>query len=470
MSTQTNGLPPFGCEMHLTETSGYVKRWSNAHIAPPKVVVVPNTEDDVVVALRYAQNHKLRVVVAGGGHAPFVPVSQETLYLDMRHFKSISLDKEASTVTVGGGVLVGELLPALTAQGFYTTLPYANSVGVVGSVMGGGNNPFNSLHGFVVDNVERAHIITASDGATHDISPSSSDGDERALFAALCGAGFGLGVVTSLTLRVYPLSALTLDEGDKVWQRRVIFQGAAVRDAARALLSLLPVRGPLAVALLYRRNPQTGAPIAVLVVHYFGPFAEAEKSDAARVLRAPEVTQKAVMAITAGVTVTEINALGKDAEARGGAKMLDSTFASSLDEDTIVALFENYVAFTDGRPDTWKSSASIAAWDTTKTIEMGSLKKKKGDFFQPRDRGLLLIQVSWSEKSEREEELKLHLADMRNIFLRGQSGPVMRFANNLSLPADLKEFYSADQIQELQKIKQRWDPTGLLWSPASGTV
>lgn len=470
-------LPPLPvkCKVILPSENDAVRdcldRWSDNSISLPAAVVVPDTEDDIITCLQYAQTHKLRVVVAGGHNAPFVPVTRHTFYLDMKNFQSLRVDETTTTVTFGGGMLTGQLLSHLAERGYYTTLPFSSAVGVVGAVLGGGNNPFTSLHGFMVDNVAQVRIITA-DGVAHDISPSSSNSDERALFNAVCGAGHGLGVISSLTLRIYRVSSLSLDEGDKIWQRQAVFPGANIRDAARTMASILPVKGSASVALIVARSPagspRPGAPVIVVQGLYFGPSAEAERWEGARVLGSPEVAEKAVMTATKGIPLIQMNDITKASEVHGGVKILDGTFVSSLDEDTIVALFERYLAFTEGRPDTWSSNIAIAAWDKTKILENGRSEERKGNLFEPRDRGVLVMGAMWSKEKDSETEGRKFLREVKETAMHGEPGRIITFANNLALPADLREVYSEDNIQRLEKIKQRWDSNGLFWSPAMG--
>lgn len=477
----SSSLPPLSltCDVKFPiqddNLHDHVVRWTDIHVSLPAVVVTPESEQNVIAATQYAKDNGLRVVVAGGGHAPFVPVTSKTLYLDMHHFKSVALDEASSTVTIGGGVLTGELLSSLLEKGFYTTLPNSSAVGVVGAVLGVGNGPFNSLHGLMADNVKSARIVTASnDGVSaRDVGLSSTD-DEKALFAALCGAGHGLGAVVSLTLKAYRLADLKLDGGDQIWQRRAIFPGPAVRDAAKTYVSLLPLKGPTAVTLLFARSPpgtpRPGSPIILLVGSYFGPATEAEASPVGSILLGSDVAAKAAMTVTEGVPLAKIHASTEPFNAPGGSKFLDGTFLHSINEDIIVSLFEKYVAFTDERPDLWSSYLAIAAWDNTKALELGSTPERKENFFVARDRSLLVLNAIWSKAggAETEAESETYVAGLKRIASSGESAPAISFANNLIFPATITDYYPQDKVEELQKIKERWDPAGLFWSPAMG--
>ena len=81
-----------------------VSRWSHNNITLPGLFVTPNTEDDIVDAIHYAKANGLKVVPVGGGHGTFVTTDSSTLYLEMKNMKSVTLDKNAGTAIVGGGL------------------------------------------------------------------------------------------------------------------------------------------------------------------------------------------------------------------------------------------------------------------------------------------------------------------------------------------------------------------------------
>jgi FAD/FMN-containing dehydrogenase len=102
-------------------------------------IITPETEDDIRAVLEYASKNGLQVFPAGGGHGSFVPITSKTLYLDLKKFNKVHVDKQAATVTLGGGAITKQLIQECTDHGFYTTWVNSQAVGVVGSILGGGN-------------------------------------------------------------------------------------------------------------------------------------------------------------------------------------------------------------------------------------------------------------------------------------------------------------------------------------------
>jgi hypothetical protein len=442
----------------------FVDRWSQSHVALPAASAVPACESDVVALISYAKEHDLKIVVAGGAHGAFVPITSETLYVDLRRLDSIEVNPSLETVTVGGGVLTGDLWNALASQGFYTCLPNSNGVGVVGAFLGGGGGPFNAVKGFFIDHAISVRILVAT-GQTLVLN-SRSNGDEEALWHAIRGGGHGLGVVTSLTVRVFRLANLSLDD-EKVWVRRIIFPATAIGIAASAYRKLHPLRGPISAVLIIARSPpgtsNAGAPVIVLAVSYFGPGSEAEKILAP--LFDSEILKGSLLHTTLHTNIRDLNDSTKAFDPHGGFKALESTFISSIDSSTIKSLFDNFIDLGNELPDSRQTSVVIAGWDPTVSIQNGNSKQGRQAFFEPRDRGYCVYQFAWWTKQDSLARMDSYLHLQMTTARDKEPGPVRRFANNLKYPSDLSETYSPEKIAQLRKVKSVWDHTGLFWNP-----
>lgn len=134
---------PLKCEVLVPkagdEPQSVTPRWSSSRLQLPAVVVVPSSEDDIVSAIQYGREKGLRVIPKGGGHGSFVPIDSKTLYLDLKNFNKVELDRDAGIVRIGGGAVVRDVIKVTTDEGFYTTWPNSNAVGMVGCILGGGN-------------------------------------------------------------------------------------------------------------------------------------------------------------------------------------------------------------------------------------------------------------------------------------------------------------------------------------------
>lgn len=192
-----------------------VPRWSLFGVSVPHAVVTPSSASDISAVIAHAIRHGLKIIPAGGGHGPFVPVSPQSIYLSLAKYKSIDLDEGVGTVTIGGGVLTGDVLAALGEKGWYTSVPSSDKVGLVGALLGGLHHPLIGKHGLGSDCVEQFTVIPfTADAQELVLSRHSKNEKERRLFNVLCGAGLGFGVVTSAVVRAWPIKTLNCTSED----------------------------------------------------------------------------------------------------------------------------------------------------------------------------------------------------------------------------------------------------------------
>ena len=104
-----------------------------------------------------------------------------------------------------------------------------NTVGAIPYFLGGGNNLFLATTGYASDNIIAARVVTASG----DLMSADSTNNED-LFWALRGAGVHFGLVTSVTVRTYPLSTLESPSG-ALWSEAFFFPLDRAAEVAEAV-------------------------------------------------------------------------------------------------------------------------------------------------------------------------------------------------------------------------------------------
>ena len=173
--------------------------WNVRFDRRPDLVVRCSTGGDVKAAVDHARETGMRLSVKGGGHSYAAnSVTEGGLLIDLSHMKAITVDSEAKSVVVEGGVTCGELDAATQAYGLATPTPTVSSVGVVGAALGGGAGYLTRRFGLTADNVVSVDIVTA-DG--RQVRASADDNPD--LFWAVRGGGGNFGVVTSMQLRLH---------------------------------------------------------------------------------------------------------------------------------------------------------------------------------------------------------------------------------------------------------------------------
>ena len=198
----------------LTQTSGWLDAWSSS---PSAYAVAAKSSADVVAAVNFAREHKLRLVVKGGGHSyQGTSNAADSLLIWTRHMDKIemhdqfvaegceAIQKAQPAVTIDAGVIwIRAYNEVTTRHGRYVQGGGCATVGVAGLIQSGGFGSFSKKYGLAAAGLLQAEIVTA-DGKLRTVNACQ----DPELFWALKGGGGGsFGVVTKLTLRTRELPA-----------------------------------------------------------------------------------------------------------------------------------------------------------------------------------------------------------------------------------------------------------------------
>lgn len=262
---------PFKCEATVPNSNqalhDVVPRWSETFVELPALILTPDCEGDIVDAIKYAKEHGLTVVAANGTCAPFVSITSKTLYLKLNKFNGVDLDVTSKTVRIGGGATTAEVIKTTTAAGYYTLWPNSNALGYVGCVLDGGSNTMDGLHWYMIDAVVSIQLITAA-GMKLEVGPFST-GKERELFNALCGAGFGFAVVTSVVMKAFHMVDLNLDN-NTIWTRRISLPANAIEIVAKTFADMQQVPIALTMTMVCTRSPPNSENLGTPVIMITG--------------------------------------------------------------------------------------------------------------------------------------------------------------------------------------------------------
>jgi FAD/FMN-containing dehydrogenase len=169
----------------------------------PDVILQADSTVDVVAAVSYARQRKLRIATRCGGHSMSACFLRDGgVLLDVSRLSWVQVDKERRRASVGPGVIGQGFNERLGREGLAFPTAGCGLVPLGGFLLGGGIGlNANSWGGMSTFNIEAAEVVTA-DGSVIQVSAKS----QPDLFWALRGGGPGLFfVVTKLHLRVYDL-------------------------------------------------------------------------------------------------------------------------------------------------------------------------------------------------------------------------------------------------------------------------
>jgi FAD/FMN-containing dehydrogenase len=174
----------------------------------PLAIIRPTSIDDVSAAVSFLSTNNIPFTIRSGGHDMHGrSMRNDAVALDMRLLNSVRIHsvaeseenereegKDVSTATVGGGILIGDLIAALQVEGFATPVGSLPTVGYIGWAMYGGYGAYSARFGLGVDQISGAKLVDAQ-GEVIDA--------DRELLKGIRGAGGAFGVVVELTARIY---------------------------------------------------------------------------------------------------------------------------------------------------------------------------------------------------------------------------------------------------------------------------
>ncbi|MEV7133554.1 FAD-binding oxidoreductase [Arthrobacter sp. NPDC093128] len=222
------------------------RRLFNAMIDRRPAVIAPcGTAGEVAEALKHARDNELAIAVRAGGHSVAgMSMNDGGLVVDVRPMKSIEVDPESRTVTVGAGVTCGEFDRATQQHGLAMTGGRVSTTGLAGFTLGGGSGWLERAYGFACDHLVSVDLVTA---AGELVTASAQENPE--LFWALHGGGGNFGVATSFKFALHDLGP-TVHAGLMLWP------GDAAHEISRGYRDLA-LKAPDAVgsALVYLTAP-----------------------------------------------------------------------------------------------------------------------------------------------------------------------------------------------------------------------
>jgi FAD/FMN-containing dehydrogenase len=215
--------------------------WNLAVDQRPAAVALPETEDDVIAAVRAARAAGLRVAAQGTGHnAGALGDLSDTLLIKTHRMRGVRIDAVDRVARVEAGALWMDVVGPAAEHGLACLHGSAPDVGVVGYTLGGGLSFYGRRYGTAASRVLSFDVVTAEGRLVR-----ASRRENVELFDALRGGGGAFGVVTAMEFELFvpgPIQAghlwFGLDRGREVfkaWARWAPTLPDTVSTTARVL-------------------------------------------------------------------------------------------------------------------------------------------------------------------------------------------------------------------------------------------
>lgn len=176
--------------------------WLITERQTPKLIVLAENAEDIAQAVRYAKEEGLKVAVMNRGHGIARP-ADDALLIVVSSMNEVRIDPVRQTAVVEAGAKWGDVLEKAQAEGLAPLMGSSSDVGAVGYTLGGGLGWLSRKYGLAADHVLSFEVVTADGELLR-----ASEVEHEELFWGLRGAGAGLGIVTAMEIRLFPVGTV----------------------------------------------------------------------------------------------------------------------------------------------------------------------------------------------------------------------------------------------------------------------
>jgi FAD/FMN-containing dehydrogenase len=416
--------------------------WNGMIDRRPLAIARCESVSEVIASVKVARRYGLRVSVRGGGHgASGQAVAEGGLMIDLSRMKAIRVDPVAQTARVEAGALQGDLDREAQAFGLATTGGEVSHTGVGGLTLGGGVGWLMRKHGYTVDNLLSADIVTA-DGQMLTANAI----EHPNLFWGIRGGGGNFGVVTSFEYQLHRVGPIVLGG-------MLLYPLAAAEEVLRFYRSFMAaVADELTVRAVFMTAPPApfipphlaGEKLLALPVCYAGPIEEGLRALAPlRTFREPAVD------LIGPVPYVEVQRMVDDVLPHGLQYYNRMHYLSGLEDSAISTMVEHFSAVPSPLSMTilFPMGGAVRRFPEDRTA-MGNRDADYG----------LWITPCWTDPGE----LELHRGWTRAFWEAMQPYATGRtYANALDFDTDdrVRSAFSPRTYERLVALKNAYDPT-----------
>ncbi|XXG97967.1 hypothetical protein Hte_004283 [Hypoxylon texense] len=426
-------------------------RWTDVDKKEPGAIVFPATEDDIVQIVKLALEASVPFVARAGGHSSWSTIGPFGFILDLSLMRSVTVNSENQTATANAGALIGDVVKAVDEKGYAAVTGTVNSVGFIPSTIGGGITLLAPLVGFGSDNIVSARMVTAKG----EVITISEDKNEELLYA-IKGAGQFFGIVTSLTVKIHPLSILGTP-GGTVWSARLVFDVSKAAEVAEAAIQIKQTTSRSYCLAGVLPAPPTLDPIIMAVIIHLGGKADGEEAFKPLLDLGPI----AVLARDE-VPFGRVNEAFQAFEGKGGLKKWLAVGLTSMKQfqpEDMTRLVEQRAKVAEKHPSA-KTTGSVIEF--TSYGPWDGVTAEKETAWSHRDIATWCHLLCWASDKEGLDYAHEVAQETKEHLRRQQDKDEYSIYGNFSRSAPVEErFKGRERLEKLRGLKLRWDPDGV---------
>jgi FAD/FMN-containing dehydrogenase len=405
----------------------------------PDAIVLAQSEQDVVDAVRYAAEHGLKVKARSGGHSwTASSVRDGSLLIDLSRMNRVGFDAETGIASVQPGARGRDLNGMLADHNLFFPSGHCPTVGLGGFLLQGGWGWLSRKIGPACMSVVGVDVVTADGSTIHADERENSDW----LWAAR-GAGAGyFGIVTQFHLHCHERPAAIweahhvypMDVRDEVLRWALEEEPAFPAELEFAIMATTP-RGPLGEVV-------TGPPALIVMCSVMSDSDE-EAEAALALLDTCPVRERATVAMAAQPrSFVELYDGPDSVEPEGFHWSADGMWTNAGPEELVPAVAELY--------DTIPEGASHVFWYAWREQDLPEAAiSVQGTLY-------LAAFGGWTDPAESEAMLAWPVDQMRRLEPLSR-GIQLADENLVRRPA---RYLTDENMTRLEALRERFDPDG----------
>jgi len=421
------------------------KVWNGTVDKRPGLIALCRGVADVMKMVHFAKDKDLILSTRGGGHnVSGSAVADQGLVIDLTEMRTVKVNPEEKTAWVQGGALLGDLDNETAPFGLAAPVGVVSETGVGGLTLHGGVGWLLRKHGMSIDNLKSVELVT-SDGK---MLKASKD-HYKDLFWALRGGGGNFGVVTALEFYLHPIEPVVsyvmplypLEDATEIIHFADDYMKTAPRD-----LMLIGIYWTVP-ELEEIPEDDAGKPAITLLGCYSGPRDQAEN-----VVGPLRNVRKPIIDLSADVTWVEAQSMLDEDYPEGKYYYWKSLYFDRL-EDEALEIIKKYNLTKPSEEST------IDIWFLGGAMQ--DVDPKETSFANRHHPYMLAIEANWSDPQRNEENIQWARNLHKDLKPYSGKGVYLNFPGFAEDQAEMREGAFGENLDRLQKIKEKYDPTGL---------